>query len=281
MRILCSVDVEDPFRRHVLGYAIRVATRIGASLHVLHVHELSSDVHDPTSVELDLRGGEEKLRDLLAGTDELSIRVTSEQLTGSPYEQIRAEAERRDVDLLVMGTHARSGLSRFFLGSVAERVLRTSDVPVITVPVADRMPPSPPRSMLVAYDFSECARRALERAHDLAVRFEAEVGVVHVLPEDRRGDASGQTSEHERFRASVARRLAEDVAEVFGAAAEGVTLLTLEGRAVDEIRAAQRDLGADLMVVGASGKGAVERILLGSVATGLLRGGDVAMLTVP
>jgi len=58
-------------------------------------------------------------------------------LFGAPWESILATAKARGIDLIVMGTHGRRGLPRLILGSVAERVLRLSPIPVLTVPNAD------------------------------------------------------------------------------------------------------------------------------------------------
>ena len=55
---------------------------------------------------------------------------------GAPHEGILAEAERRECDLIVMGTHGRRGLSRAALGSVAEKVVRLSQIPVLTLHAA-------------------------------------------------------------------------------------------------------------------------------------------------
>jgi len=52
---------------------------------------------------------------------------------GSPYRQILASAEEHDIDLIVMGTHGRRGIDRYLLGSVAEKVVRTAEPPVLTV----------------------------------------------------------------------------------------------------------------------------------------------------
>jgi nucleotide-binding universal stress UspA family protein len=56
---------------------------------------------------------------------------------GDPYEEIIDYAETEGVDMIVMGTHGRSGLDRFLLGSVTEKVVRTADAPVLTVRLSD------------------------------------------------------------------------------------------------------------------------------------------------
>jgi nucleotide-binding universal stress UspA family protein len=63
--------------------------------------------------------------------------VTTEVLQGDPVETIADYAGEYGVDLVVMGTHGRGGVSRMLLGSVTERVVRTAPVPVLTVRVDD------------------------------------------------------------------------------------------------------------------------------------------------
>jgi nucleotide-binding universal stress UspA family protein len=59
--------------------------------------------------------------------------VRTEVITGSPHRAIREYAEDKDVDLIVIGTHGRTGVERYLLGSVTEKIVRTADVPVLTV----------------------------------------------------------------------------------------------------------------------------------------------------
>jgi len=65
------------------------------------------------------------------------VSVVSEIISGSPHKQLIDYAERHGIDLIVMGTHGRTGLDRYLLGSVTERVVRTADMPVLTVRVTD------------------------------------------------------------------------------------------------------------------------------------------------
>jgi nucleotide-binding universal stress UspA family protein len=65
------------------------------------------------------------------------VPVTTEVVTGSPSRQISEYATQKDCDVIVMGTHGRSGVDRWLLGSVAERVVRSSPVPVLTLRVGE------------------------------------------------------------------------------------------------------------------------------------------------
>src|SRR5690606_101021 len=82
---------------------------------------------------------------------------------GAPAREIVHEAERLPADLLILGTHGRSGFERLFLGSVTEKVIRSTRVPVLTIPPPVLEPGSPLfKTILCAMDFSSASLRALE-----------------------------------------------------------------------------------------------------------------------
>lgn len=138
-RILCPVDFSEP-SDHALDYAISFADRLGAELHVVHVYQVpayalpdgallaSADFVGQLSAEL------QKQLDALAAKHRKGDRkLETHLLQGpAPAEIVRLAGEIQ-ADVIVMGTHGRVGLSHFFLGSIAERVVRTSPVPVLTV----------------------------------------------------------------------------------------------------------------------------------------------------
>src|SRR5688500_11870473 len=143
-RILCPVDFSD-FSRHAFDRAVGLARSYGAELTVLHVLPVPSAVpalpYGPEgpgpfgfeAVERD-RALAELPRFLAA---EPSIGVPLHYVSAespSVQKEILLQTARLDADLIVMGTHGRSGFDRFFLGSVAEKTLRTSQVPVLVVP---------------------------------------------------------------------------------------------------------------------------------------------------
>lgn len=79
------------------------------------------------------RGAERRLATLVARAKRDRVRVRPVLLEGVPYDQITRAAGRLRADLIVMGTHGRTGFAKFFLGSVAERVLPLAPCPVMTV----------------------------------------------------------------------------------------------------------------------------------------------------
>ncbi|MWV66088.1 universal stress protein [Halorubrum sp. JWXQ-INN 858] len=141
-RILCPTDGSDGAAA-ALDHAIELASRYDASLHLLYVVDEYLPALDAGDPELagQLRAAGERIvtaareRAIDAGVRE----VRGEVVGGTPHRRILSAADAEDVDLVVMGTHGRTGLDRYLLGSVAERVVRLADVPVLTVrrPTAD------------------------------------------------------------------------------------------------------------------------------------------------
>lgn len=79
------------------------------------------------------RGAQRELAKVAAKAQKAKARVKAVLLEGVPYDRIARVARSKRADLIVMGTHGRSGLSKFFLGSVAERVIALAPCPVLTV----------------------------------------------------------------------------------------------------------------------------------------------------
>jgi universal stress protein A len=120
-----------------LGYARMLATRFGASLHLLHVLEEPgtwSEVYAAIP-EIQRRLGADAARRLeaMAACLPPPMRATSAVVCGAPVPSIVKEAQTRAADLIVMGTHGRRGMGHLLLGSVAERVVRLAPCPVLTV----------------------------------------------------------------------------------------------------------------------------------------------------
>lgn len=141
-KILVPTDGSAGVERAV-AHAVDLADIHGASLHALYVVNTASYSSMPmeTSFEhvRDMLGEEgetalERVREL---ADEADVGVETVIVDGSPSKEIVRYAEDDDCDLVVMGTHGRGGIDRLLLGSVAERVVRSSQVPVLTVRVGD------------------------------------------------------------------------------------------------------------------------------------------------
>ena len=173
-RILCPVDLSE-FSRHALDHARAIAQWYEANISVLHVISpveliapvvgVAGAVYLPSRA-LDAREIANEVRQF-SGLKDLSqesqLKVVVAE--GSPAKEIVRHAEALPADLLVMGTHGRSGFERLFLGSVTDKVLRSTQVPVLTVPPpVDRVGSVVYKTILCPIEFSGPSARALEFA---------------------------------------------------------------------------------------------------------------------
>ncbi|MFW6050472.1 MAG: universal stress protein [Myxococcota bacterium] len=155
-------------------------------------------------------------------------------------------------------------------------------------PMEDEAVSPIPKRILVAYDFSGPARRALSLARDLQAAHDAAVDVVHVVHDPYEGlehppreSVWVNEMETERYLDSLRERMEADVEGTFGQAKASVKVHVVRGDIDDGVLKLREQTGADLVVVGTTGKGAVDRFLLGSVSTRLLHRSNVPVLTVP
>jgi nucleotide-binding universal stress UspA family protein len=124
-----------------LQHAISIAEQFGASLDVLHVVP-NPYVDEPSGLYLPLpvtyvtdltNDAQKRLNELLLQADRERLRTKAIVKVGAPLRQVVEYAKNESVDLIVLGTHGRSGAAHLFLGSVAERVVRMAPCPVLTV----------------------------------------------------------------------------------------------------------------------------------------------------
>jgi nucleotide-binding universal stress UspA family protein len=140
-RILLPTDFSD-FSRGALGWGCEFADKFGAELHLLHVlQDLVAMVPEPGlsfpppgEYLQELQQAAERALADLPGTqwcERMSIVRATRQ--GPPFVEIIRYARENDVDLIIMGTHGRTGLAHVLMGSVAEKVVRKSPCPVLTI----------------------------------------------------------------------------------------------------------------------------------------------------
>jgi nucleotide-binding universal stress UspA family protein len=135
-RILVPTDFSEPAARALI-LAIELARPFESQITLLHVVSFpamayGAGVYFP--VDECIEQGKKSLSAALANAQARYPRIDGEVVSGTVAHEILAVAKSRDVDLVVMGTHGLRGLQRALLGSVTERIVRTSPVPVLTVP---------------------------------------------------------------------------------------------------------------------------------------------------
>lgn len=292
-RVLCPVDLSELSIRP-LAYAKAVAGWYDGELTVLHVVptfdavEVPGALFDPVRIVYPMPREHvlEQLRQALniAGVQPAHVTLAAE--VGEPAITIVDQAVAQAADLLVMGTHGRSGFDRLLLGSVTERVVRKAPCPVLTVPPHAPGPPAGValRTILCPIDFSPAARQAFGFALDLARRANASVTLLHAIEwlAEERPPASPQfdvsafrqqlmEDAHERLRALVAQEPRVE---------RGIETRVVAGRGHREILQIAAQQGADLIVMGAQGHGGPALTLFGSTTQQVVRSASCPVLTV-
>lgn len=134
-RILAPTDFSE-YSTEAMEYAIALAEKFDAELHLLHVLEMHAGSTPVFAGGLALTPRVQESREaaekalLQIASDRQAVRAT---VVGPPFLEILRYARDNNIDLIVMGTHGRSGLAHVLVGSVAERVVRKSSCPVMTV----------------------------------------------------------------------------------------------------------------------------------------------------
>jgi len=287
--ILAATDFSKPAER-ACDFARDLARRFQAQLHLLHVNVILEDPHLEEDhrhrlEELVATGDDARRRDLENGSGNQSgIDVTPHIARGlAPAEVIVETASTLGCELVVMGTHGRRGLPHLLLGSVAERVVRTSKVPVLTVRGdADIELVGAPR-ILVPHDFSDASTAAVRYAAAWAEALGAEITLLHVVepvvyPEFYSVDVLSDDL-MERLVERSERALAAAAEELLGKArARGEVEVGRAANTIVDIADPER---FDLVIMATRGLSGLEQALLGSVAESVLRRCRVPMLAVP
>jgi nucleotide-binding universal stress UspA family protein len=285
--ILVATDF-SPAGERAQALALDLARTFGAALHLLHVQVLLDDPHldreHHAALETFIDETDERRRAALqASLSGVDVEVHTHLVRGiSAAEAIVETCGDLGCELVVVGTRGRRGLTHLLLGSVAERVLRTSPVPVLTVGPDGSGQADGIRRILTPYDFSPYSAEALRTAAAWARRLGAEVTVMHVvepvvypefyavdmLPEEMLG----------RLKTRSDQALREAVAELL----PGLQTKTVVrvGRASDAIVSEAAPSDYDMVVMGTRGLSAIEHLLLGSVAESVLRRAHVPLLAV-
>jgi nucleotide-binding universal stress UspA family protein len=138
-KILCPVDFSK-FTEEVIAYAADIAKQYGAELHVLHVipnltyftpYESFLTPENLVAVEKNIQ--DEVERDFGKILKHIDMEIKRVVKTGVAFVEIIDYAKSEGIDLIVMGTHGRSGIEHILIGNVAEKVVRKSPCPVLTI----------------------------------------------------------------------------------------------------------------------------------------------------
>jgi nucleotide-binding universal stress UspA family protein len=304
-KILVPVDFSE-YSKPALGRAAAFARPLAAEVHLLHVSEppffvpppheqsLNSPFDRATIAGMIEAQNREAIGELVGEASAHGIVVSrASVVAGHPSRTIVDVARRERYDLVVLGTHGRTGFSRAILGSVSERVVRYAPCPVLTVRGGAPARQALPTRILVPVDYSESSMAALSYATFLARSFHASLEVVHVWerPGYVRNDVLVQEPDAERRTLvelihRAAERQMTDFLEAFRVAQGGSEVdlpkhRLLSGEPVSSLLAELERGQHDLVVVGTLGRTGFAHLLLGSVAERVVRLSPIPVVTVP
>lgn len=289
--ILVATDLTES-SDEILRAGAALAALAGAKLHVVHAFDLDVTAYArqggaPPTFPDRVQAAQGELDGQIRRVVGPGVDVASREVV--IYVAHRAVLERAEAvgaDLIVLGPHRKRPRGDAFLGSTADRVIRTAPVPCLVV----RGPLSLPlRRVLVPLDLSEPARGALDaglawsealRTHGGDAGPGTRVTVVHVVPRifdvpDVRFDRSVIAPElHREVEAALGRAGGTSTLEVREEVRWG------DAPAVELLRVAEEEK-SDLVVIATHGHGAVRRALIGSVASAVARGAPCPVLLVP
>jgi nucleotide-binding universal stress UspA family protein len=300
--ILVPLD-GSTFGEHALPLAMSMAKRTGSSLNLIHVHSLLDATYAELQVfdntlDQELRNKE---RDYLHAIqkqvqDRLSVPVTIRNVDGEIAAVIREQADSLRANWVVMTTHARGPMGRFWLGSVTDELIRSLPIPLIAVHPQDTPPDLTKEAriqhLLIPLDGTPLAEHILEDAVPFAKAMEADLTLLRVvtpvypvtLPAEPAVFGSVATDIMERVEKmhTELRKESTEYLTKVSQRLQGEGLKVQTRVAVEEqpgvaiLEAAKPPI--DLIAIETHGRGGLSRLLLGSVADKVIRGSKLPIL---
>ena len=286
--ILVPTDGSGAAKR-ATDHALSLADRFDATVHALGVVDLQQ-----AAGPADAGGFDRELVDRFRDAARQNVEHVGNQWAqpdsfqeaieeGVPSSVILEYIHDHEIELVVMGTHGRTGLRRFVLGSVTEHVLRESPIPVLAARATEDPPNLPYRNVLVPTDGSDCATGAVDHALAIASACDATLHALNVVDDAAvmgspgGGVPSGYLENLESLGEEATKSLAAT------AEADGIDVRTAveHGRPAQGVEAYGEAHEIDLVVMGTHGRTGVERFLLGSTTEAVIRNGTFPVLAVP
>jgi nucleotide-binding universal stress UspA family protein len=285
--ILIPLD-GSPFGEYALPYALDIARRTGAQLHLAHVSTVPpAEVGDVVDNELRtyeqayLEGVVARLQPHCANP------ITTVQLEGPIASALHDYAVELKADLVVMTTHGRGPVSRFWLGSVADALVRQLPMPVLLVrphePMPDYAHPPTINHILIPLDGSVLAEQIMSYALEMGQLMEAEYTLLQVIPfmppiyGTELYGAGWDEELQEQLRTSAQNYL-DNIAAPLRAESLRVKTAVMHGIVADAILEYAQAQNVQAIALATHGRTGVRRWLLGGVADKVVRGAQMPVL---
>ena len=280
--ILVPTDGNGPANRAV-ETALELGQHFDATTHAIYVMDLF-EVPDSLAADAEPIFGEVGRAALDMATEageSVGVPIHTELVPGteSIHAAIVDYAREHAIDLIVMGSMGRTGISRIMLGSVTERTLRHSPIPVLTIkefPLSQDI-----KRVLVPTDGSEGAIAAANHAIEFAKVADASLHVVNAVDVAGLGGGELMTgSIYEEFEALGKQAVEDVISRAKDADLTSVEATVITGPAGRAICNYADKRNIDIIVIGTHGRSGLDRVLLGSVAEKVVRLAEMPVLTV-
>jgi nucleotide-binding universal stress UspA family protein len=282
VRVLTAVDFSEPGRA-AFDQALALSRESNAELTVVHA----------VPKEHRFRWGARERITMIAAqreaADAAGVRYKVSVQHGDPARVISLHARARRPGLIVLGTHQRTGMDRFRLGSVAETITLRATQPVLIVPAAANGEVAESatsfENIVVAVDFSTATDAVVQKALSMAST-KGRLTLVHVVQGIPPASVSRYTADHrvpeyQRLIARDAWRRLQDTIPARARTSGRVHARVVVGDPATEIARVATDISADLILVGVTARGAIARRIFGATAARLIRIAGRPVLAVP
>jgi nucleotide-binding universal stress UspA family protein len=278
--VLVPLDGSD-LAEQALGYALPIAKRHNATLHLVFVIRKDADASE-----------DDDARQYLSTiAQQIGYEAKPHVRFGTPADEIIETGDALEDPLIVMTTHGRTGIGRWIYGSVADKVVHASSAPVLLLRSgAGKLTGESIQRIMAPVDGSAYSEAALNFAKSMSTIFEAELHIVRVaetaslyssLGYETYAPGAGQpmsdvveymVNETHKYISTVTRELKEQGYNVQGA--------VLEGFAGEELIGYERKIEPQLVVMATRGRSGFDRFIFGSVAERILKSGQTPVLMV-
>jgi nucleotide-binding universal stress UspA family protein len=281
--ILLPVDGSEHAAK-IVHHAAELAQWTAATIQVVFVADTTRDsvtVVGGDVVDALEREGERIVSDVADTLEALGVEHGTDVVQGNPAPTIVDYAEQYDYDQIVLPTHGRTGISRYLLGSVTEKVVRLSAVPVLTARMqSDEQLSFPYENLLIPTDGSPASTAAARHGLALAATLDATVDILSVVDDTSLGPDVRSALSADELERPATEAVEAVVAEAEEHEVAHVETRVEQGPPAEVIREYIEANEIHAVVMGCSGRRGVDRILLGSVAEKTVRSAPVPVITV-
>lgn len=262
--VLVAYDFSEASEKP-LRHALAIARHYGAKFHLAHVvsslgYTIAGPAAAKMAAEVTAREAQRLEQELLAKGALAGLQHEFIIREGDVWEQLEVVIKEKKVDAVIVGTHGRGSLGKVLLGSVAEKIFRNAECPVVTVGPGSYEDALTEKSgevrpFLLATDFGPASVKALQHALSFASHFNAKVIALHVLPaapipEGFHWSKTGDLDQMREKARMESQRLFEEMIRQSGAPATNIEFMVKFGIPSDQILLASRALKTDLIVLG-------------------------------